>query len=205
MNNECRSQVESHLQGGESLIAACECQLAPGVPDLPHWPRRPPPESDAWRQVRARLPGPVRKFLEPSPPKVDGRLARTMEGADQAADNALSRAAHGKGLHGGWESQAGQFLMTHYTAAYVPAARLLVAFTDRRMLVLGDRSKLWQSKGVFHPQWEAPRAAIAGVRTDPKGILQRGRFELRFADGSWIALVAWPSTHAGPFVERVGR
>lgn len=54
-------------------------------------------------------------------------------------------------MYSGWESQAGRFLVTHYT-----------------------------------------------------GLLQRGRFELAFADGSWIALVASVPTHAEPFAAQVG-
>lgn len=125
-----------------------------------------------------------------------------MEGADLAVDNAFSRAAHGKGMHGGWESQAGQFLVTHYTAP--PASRLVVAFTDRRVLVLANRASLWQTGQSFELQWEAPRPAVLGVRANPKGVFQRGRFELVFADGSWIAWVALVPTHAESFAAQVG-
>lgn len=104
---------------------------------------------------------------------------------------------------GGWESQAGQFLVSHYSAARLPATRLAVVFTDRRVLVLADRSKLWQTTTAYELQWEAPRAAVVGVRANPKGVLQRGRFELAFADGSWIALVASVPTHAEPFAAQV--
>lgn len=204
MNKECRRQVEPHLQSGESLIAVCECDLALGVPEFPHWLRRPPQQSDLERRIKSRLPGPVQKFLEPGPDKPDGRFARAMNGAEQAVDNTLSRAAHGKGLHGGWEGQAGQFLITHYSAGQHRASKMVLAFTDRRVLLFGDRAKLWQLKSVYEPQWEAPRASVAGVRADAKGVLQRGRFELLFPDGSWIALVAWPSTHAESFAARVG-
>ncbi|MYW62899.1 hypothetical protein GTY65_02225 [Streptomyces sp. SID8379] len=204
MNKECSSQVEPHLQAGEQLIAACECELAPGVPDRPVWLRRPPHESDLERRIKSRLPGAVQRFLQPSPPKPDSRIERTMEGAEQAVDNSLSRVAHGEGLHGGWESQAGEFLVRHYAAAHLPAPRLAVAFTDRRVLVLADRAKLWQLKQAYEPQWEAPRAAVAGIRANPKGIVQRGRFELVFADGSWIALVASVPTHATPFAAQAG-
>ncbi len=119
-----------------------------------------------------------------------------MEGAEQVTENALTGAAHGKGMHGGWESQAGRFLVTHYTAARLPATNLAVAFTDRRVLALADRAKLWQTSRAYELQWEAPRRTILGVRANPKGVLQRGRFELVFADGSWIALVALVPTHA---------
>ncbi|WP_420037735.1 hypothetical protein ACN2WE_40710 [Streptomyces sp. cg28] len=208
MNKEHRGQAEPHLRPGEELIAACECELAPGVPDQPLSMIRPPQESDLERRIRSRLPGAVQRFLQPSPPKPPARLDRvadTLEGAERAVDNGLSRAAHGKGLHGGWESQAGQFLATHYTAAHTPASRLLVAFTDRRVLVLADRAKLWQLKQSYEPQWEAPRTALAGIHANPKGVLQRGRFELVFADGSWIALVALVPAHADGFAARAGQ
>jgi hypothetical protein len=127
-----------------------------------------------------------------------------MEGAEQGTENALTRAAHGKGMHGGWESQAGQFLVAHYTAGRLPASTLAIAFTDRRVLAFADRAKLWQSGRAYELQWEAPRTTVLGVRAKPKGVLQRGRIELVFADGSWIALVASVPTHAEPFAEQVG-
>ncbi|WP_425828827.1 hypothetical protein [Streptomyces fractus] len=203
MNKECRSQAESHLQAGEPLLAVCECELAPGAPDRPVWLRRPPQESDLERQFKSRLPGAVQRFLQPSAPQPDSRIERTMEGAEQAVDNGLSRAAHGEGLHGGWESQAGEFLVRHYSAAHLPAPRLAVTFTDRRVLVLADRAKPWQFKRVHELQWEAPRSTVAGIRANPKGVVQRGRLEPAFADGSWIALVASVPTHAEPFAAQV--
>lgn len=202
MNKECRDQVQPLLQPGEGLLAACKCETAPGVPERPVWLRQPPQESELERRLKSRLPGAVQRFLRPSEPKPVTRLERTVEGADLAVDNALSRAAHGKGMHGGWESQAGQFLVTHYTAP--PASRLVVAFTDRRVLILANRASLWQTSQSFELQWEAPRSAVLGVRANPKGVLQRGRFELVFADGSWIALVALVPTHAESFAAQVG-
>ncbi|MGD6754822.1 hypothetical protein [Streptomyces sp. BH105] len=203
MKPEYRSEVEPRLEPGEELIAACECDLAPGVPDRPLWLRPPPRESDLERRIRSRLPGPVQDFLRPSEPKPMGRFEYAMESTERAIDNGLTRAAHGKALHGGWDAQAGQFLVAHYSTAYVPAVTLMLAVTDRRVLVLADRAKLWQFKRVYEPQWEAPRATVAGIRANPKGIVQRGRFELVFADGSWVALVASPSAHAAPFAARV--
>lgn len=210
MKPEYRSQVEQHLEPDEELIAACECDLAPGVPSQPLWLRKPPPESDLERRIKSRLPGPVRNFLRPSEPKPVGpvgpmeRFGNAMESSERAIENGLLRAAHGKALHGGWEGQAGQFLVTHYSAAYVPAVTLMLAVTDRRVLVLADRAKLWQFKRVYAHQWEAPRASVAEIRANPKGLVQRGRFELAFADGSWIALTASVPTHAAPFAARVG-
>jgi hypothetical protein len=127
-----------------------------------------------------------------------------LEGAEQTTENALTRAAHGKSMHGGWESQAGQFLMAHYSAARLPATTLVVAFTDRRVLVLADRAKLWQTNRAYELQWEAPRSTAIGVRANPRGVFQRGRFELLFADGSWIALVASVPTHTDSFAAEIG-
>ncbi|MGW2344694.1 hypothetical protein [Streptomyces sp. NPDC001661] len=205
MKPEHRSHVEPRLRPGEELIAACPCELAPGMPDPPLWLRRPPPrETDLERRIKSRLPGPVRNFLRPSEPKPMGRFERAMETPEWAIDNALMRAAHGKALHGGWDGRAGQFLVTHYSAAYVPAATLLLAVTDRRVLALADRARLWQFKRVYEPLWEAPRASVAEIRANPKGLVQRGRFELAFTDGSWIALVASVPTYAAGFAARVG-
>ncbi|MFI5657874.1 hypothetical protein [Streptomyces sp. NPDC051684] len=204
MKPEYRSQVEPRLRPGEELIAACACQLAPGLPDPPLWLQRPrPQQSDLERRIKSRLPGTVRNFLRPSEPKPMGRFERAMEAPQWAIDNALTRAAHGKALHGGWEGRAGQFLTTHYSAAFLPAVTLMLAVTDHRVLALADRAKLWQVKEVYEPQWEAPRAAVAGIRANPKGLVQRGRFDLVFADGPWIALVASVPTHAAPFAARV--
>jgi hypothetical protein len=175
------------------------------MPERPARLQQPPPqESELERRIKSRLPGAVQRFLRPREPKSVTRFERTIEGAEQATDNALARAAHGKGMDGGWESQAGQFLVTHYTAARLPASTLAVAFTDRRVLVLADRAKIWQANRAFDLQWEAPRSAVLRVRANPKGIFQRGRFELVFADGSWIAFVASVPTHAEPFVAQVG-
>ncbi|MCX5530900.1 hypothetical protein OG785_10050 [Streptomyces sp. NBC_00006] len=160
MNKECRSQIEPHLQLGEQLVAVCECELAPGVPDQPLWLIQPPRESDLERRIKARLPGAVQRFLQHSPPRpisraerITGGVADTLEGAERAIDNGISRTMHGEGLHGGWESQAGEFLATHYTATHTPASQLAVAFTGRRVLVLADRAKLWQLKRSYEPQW----------------------------------------------------
>ncbi|MER5937485.1 hypothetical protein ABT121_09220 [Streptomyces sp. NPDC001928] len=204
MNKDCRDQIQPLLQPGERLLAACECETAPGVPERPVWLRQPPQESELERRLKSRLPGAVQRFLRPAEPKPVTRLERAMESADQATENALTRAAHGKGMHGGWESQAGQFLVTHYTAARLPASTLAIAFTDRRVLAFADRAKPWQSGRAYELQWEASRTGGLGVRTNPKGVLQRGRFELLFADGSWIALVASVPTHAEPFAAEVG-
>lgn len=202
MNKDCHDQVQPHLQPGERLVAACKCETAPGVPERPVWLRQPPRESELERRIKSRLPGAVQRFLQPSEPKPMGRFEQTMEGLDQAKDDALGRAVHGTGMHGGWESQAGQLLVTHYSAP--PATRLVVAFTDHRVFVLANRVSLWQISQSFELQWEAPRSSVYGVRANPKGVLQRGRFELVFADGSWIALVASVPTHAEPFAAQVG-
>ncbi|MFE9441160.1 hypothetical protein ACFYO2_19600 [Streptomyces sp. NPDC006602] len=204
MNKASRDRVQPFLQLGEGLLAVCECETAPGVPERPVWLRQPPQESELERRVKSRLPGAVQRFLRPNEPKPVTRFERTMEGAEQATDNALTRATHGKGMHGGWESQAGQFLVTHYSAARLPATTLAVAFTDRRVLALADRAKLWQTSRAYELQWETPRSTVLGVRANPKGVLQRGRFELVFADGSWIALVATVPTHAESFAAQVG-
>ncbi|WP_328355653.1 hypothetical protein OG800_15240 [Streptomyces sp. NBC_00445] len=204
MNKDCRDQVQPHLQPGERLLAVCECETAPGVPERPVWLRQPPRESELERRLKSRLPGAVQRLLRPSEPKPVTGFERTMEGAELTVDNALARGAHGEGMHGGWESQAGQFLVTHYTAARMPATTLAVVFTERRVLVLADRAKLWQTDRAYELQWEAPRSAVLGVRAKPKGVFQRGRFELEFADGSWIALVASVPTHAESFAAQVG-
>ncbi|MCL8016813.1 hypothetical protein [Streptomyces sp. AS02] len=176
------------------------------MPERPVGLRQPPraEESELERRVKSRLPGAVQRFLRPRDPKPIGRFERTMEGLEQAKDDALARAVHGKGMHGDWESQAGQFLVAHYTAAGLAAPTLAVAFTDRRVIALGDRAKFWQTSSAYELQWEAPRSAVLEVRANPRGVLQRGRFELVFADGSWIALVASVPTHAGLLVGQVG-
>lgn len=195
--------MQPYLEIGEQLVAVCECEMAPGVPERPVWLRQPPSESRIERRLKSHLPRPLQRLLQQGVPKSGTRLERVMEGAEVAADNAFGRAAHGKGMVGGWESQAGRFLVTHYTAARLPASTLAVAFTDRRVLVLADRAKLWDTHRLFKLQWEAPRSLVVGVRANPKGVLQRGRFELMFGDGSWIALLASVPTHAEAFVAQV--
>ncbi|MGN9761245.1 hypothetical protein [Streptomyces sp. SD31] len=198
-----RDQIQPRLQAGERLLAVCECETAPGVPERPVRLRQPPQESELERRLKSRLPGAMQRLLRPSERKSVTRLEEVMEGAEQATENAFTRAAHSKGMHGGWESQAGRFLVTHYTAARLPAT-LAVAFTNRRVLAFADRAKLWQTSRAYELQWEAPRSTVLGVRANPKGVLQRGRFELMFADGSWIALVASVPTHAELFAAQAG-
>ncbi|MFG2191239.1 hypothetical protein [Streptomyces sp. NPDC048639] len=207
MNQQLRDQVHPFLQSGEALIVVCACEPAPGVPTPPveMWTRPAREETALEQRIKHRLPGPLRKFLEPKPMPQDRQSA-----ADSVVDaftsdsvvvnNATHRAGFGKNLEGGWQSQAGQFVIGHYNAR--GEGTTAIAVTDRRVLVLGNAAKVWQLKEELYLRWEASRSAVPEFRRNAKGVLQRGRFEAVFADGSWVALLTEVPTHAEQFTAR---
>ncbi|MEV6728294.1 MULTISPECIES: hypothetical protein [unclassified Streptomyces] len=109
-----------------------------------------------------------------------------------------SRLMHGKGMDGGWQSAAGQLLVSRASAR--GSVTGVLAVTDRRWFDLCDVSPPWRMTPVLKQHWEVPRQAVAAVRANPTGILQKGRMDIHFADGSWVAALASLPAHAAPFV-----
>ncbi|WP_338603382.1 hypothetical protein [Saccharopolyspora sp. SCSIO 74807] len=79
-----------------------------------------------------------------------------------------------------------------------------LAVSDRRLLLLGQR----ESGGPMSVLWTASRDAVAMARRRPR-LLARARLEIRFTDGSWVVLSAWPpnigSWHAKQIVDALAR
>ncbi|MEU9111862.1 hypothetical protein AB0D04_08740 [Streptomyces sp. NPDC048483] len=107
------------------------------------------------------------------------------ETIEDAADDAVEYMMYGKTMQGSWSSMAGRFLVDLKNAGDEPRFQ---ALTDRRLIVLVDRNKSWLGgtpKCDFGVA--VPRTNIARVTAHPKAIT-KGRFDLAFVDGSWIAL-----------------
>lgn len=168
------------MRSDEEFLGAAAFNIAPGVPTAP--PSR-------VRQARPECApsGPVRAAWQ-----------SVLYAADRVED-VVGRAVFGKGLHGSWDSLAGQLrIHLFHDVGHV-------AVTDRRLLFFHPSSELNGSGGrkrgrngggsapdEVTPCWEAPMERVVAARPRPKGVLQRGRIDLLFADGSWIGLVARP-------------
>jgi hypothetical protein len=170
------------LEQGEQLRCAAEFHVAPGVPEPPFW------------MVREVYPQ-----LAPAT-KAGTVMAAGGYAQDVLVGNVIGRGLHGRGMAGGWRSTAGR-LRIHVVAN---AGDLVV--TDRRVLVLQPRLALKGLKPTDEmvPCWETERAEITGVRPRPKGVLQRGRLDVHFRDGSWIGLVMRSPAHREPMAAALG-
>ncbi|MEX2969227.1 hypothetical protein [Streptomyces sp. C184] len=104
---------------------------------------------------------------------------------EDAASDAIERMMYGKPMEGGWSSMAGRFLVDLTNAGDEPRFQ---ALTDRRLIVLVDRNKSWLNGTPKCDLGVAvPRTNIARVSAHSKAIT-KGRFDVTFIDGSWIAL-----------------
>ncbi|MFD0356077.1 hypothetical protein ACFVHW_20415 [Streptomyces sp. NPDC127110] len=207
MNEERRQQARQFLQPGEHLIAACAHELGPGVPTPPESMLAPPDPSDLQRRIEARLPRQLRQIAKSR--VLDPRRSRPAAVADaidrmpDALDQLGTRLMHGKNMEGGWQSAAGHFVISRANVRRSNACVLVL--TDRRWFGLSDVSPLWQSTPVMKHYWEVPRPAVAAVRANPTGVLQKGRMDIEFTDGSWVALLATAPQHATPFAAASAR
>ncbi|MFG2891841.1 hypothetical protein [Streptomyces sp. NPDC048248] len=117
--------------------------------------------------------------------RVSDRVESAAIDLEHVADRATERAIWGTVMDGGWHSMAGRFLVDLTNAGGEPRRQ---ALTDRRLIVLVDHNTSWLDAtpkcdfGVA-----VPRADIARVSAHPKAI-SKGRFDVTFVDGSWIAL-----------------
>ncbi|WP_328764379.1 MULTISPECIES: hypothetical protein [unclassified Streptomyces] len=202
MNQERRAQAEEFLHPGERLIAACSYELGPGVPHPPEALLAPAEPSALARQVAAKAPRPLRQLLaaggvlDPRRSK-PAAVADAIDRAPDAVEQLGSRLMHGKSMEGDWRSAAGRFLIGRASAR--GSVTGVLAVTDRRWFGLTDVSPLWRMTPVLKQYWEAPRPAVTAVRANPTGVLQKGRMDIVFADGSWVAVLASLPTHAAPF------
>ncbi|MHC6625260.1 hypothetical protein ACYTFC_03955 [Streptomyces globosus] len=203
MNQATREQAQHFLRQDERLVAACAYELGPGVPYPPESLLAPPEPPALSRRIEARIPRPLRQFVHAK--ALDPRLSRpaaAAEGVDRlpdAVDTLGSRLLHGKSMEGGWESEAGRFLVSRANARGSVGG--VLAVTDRRWFALTDVSPLWRSTPVMRQYWEVPRQAVSALRAGPRGVVQKGRMDIEFTDGSWVAVLASPASAARPFAE----
>ncbi|GLW70619.1 hypothetical protein Kpho02_29180 [Kitasatospora phosalacinea] len=183
-----RQAATPFLAPGERLRAAATVSLAPGIPHPPA-ELLPPRQPAEWERKLARPIGLLRRARA----LVDPVASATGAVGDRIADAVPDAAWHGRGMDGGWTSAAGRFVLRWYEDG--AKGDCLLALTDRRLLLLADRAKPWQLDPVYAPHHELPRHETAALRRNPKGVLQRGRVDLHFPDGSWAALTTpLPST-----------
>ncbi|MGA5561884.1 hypothetical protein ACPCUV_12015 [Streptomyces platensis] len=212
MRPEYRDCFQPFLQPGERLIVASdyyENSALPSVPAQLRTPRTPPPPSALEQRVRGALGSVLGKVGRPLEAMGNSRLANNaftraadrVENAatdlEHLADRAVERAIWGTVMDGGWHSTAGRFLIDLTNAGGEPKRQ---ALTDRRLILLVDHDTSWLNNT---PRWDlgvaVPRTHIARVTAHPKAI-SRGRFDVAFTDGSWIALGSVVRTHMEGFV-----
>ncbi|MGW7492195.1 hypothetical protein [Streptomyces sp. NPDC054786] len=204
MRPDYRDCFQPFLQPGERLIVAsdyCENTALPSVPAPLRTPRTPPPPSALEQRVRGALGSVLGKVGRPlealgnsrltnnpltrAADRVSHRVENAAIDLEHVADRATERAIWGTVMDGGWHSMAGRFLTDLTNAGGEPERQ---ALTDRRLILLVNRNTSWRNPA---PQWDfgvaVPRTNIARVAAHPK-VISRGRFDVAFVDGSWIAL-----------------
>ncbi|MGW2629497.1 hypothetical protein ACWC2K_09220 [Streptomyces chattanoogensis] len=204
MKPEYRDCFQPFLQPGERLVIASDYYENTALPSVPaelRTPRTPPPPTALEQRVRGVLGNALGKVTRPLDAIGNSRLANNpftravdrvgdrVENAaidlEHAADRATERAIWGTVMDGGWQSMAGRFLVNLTNAGGEPRRQ---ALTDRRLIVLVDQNTSWRDTT---PHWAVgsavPRPNIARLTAHPKTI-SRGRFDVAFVDGSWIAL-----------------
>ncbi|MET9961880.1 hypothetical protein ABZ128_22985 [Streptomyces sp. NPDC006326] len=207
MDQDRRRQAESFLHSGEQLIAVCACEPGPGVPSPPESLLAPPEPSGLGQKIEEKLPRSLQGLFKAR--THDSRRSRPAAAADAAdrlpdvVDDLGTRLMHGKSMEGGWQSAAGEFLISRANARGSVTDVLVV--TDRRWFGLTDVSPLWQSTPVMKQYWEAPRQAVVAVRANPTGLLQKGRMDIEFADLSWVSLLAATPAAATAFAAAAAR
>ncbi|SEE45194.1 hypothetical protein SAMN05428954_2663 [Streptomyces sp. 2112.3] len=204
MRPDYRGCFQPFLQPGERLIAALdhyENSALPAVPAQLRTPRTPPPPSALEQRVRGALGSVLGKVSRPleamggsrvvnnpsirTVDRVGDRVENAATGLEHFADRAAERAIWGTVMDGGWHSMAGRFLVDLTNAGGDPERQ---ALTDRRLILLVNHST---SRRNPAPQWgfgvAVPRTHIARFTAHSK-VISRGRFDVTFVDGSWIAL-----------------
>ncbi|MFK0262091.1 hypothetical protein ACIQU1_12230 [Streptomyces angustmyceticus] len=130
------------------------------------------------------------RLLDNRATRVVGTVAESLneaqENIEDALDDAANRALFGKTMEGDWSSMAGRFLVQVTNAGGEPRHQ---ALTDRRLFVLTDQATGWRER---EPELEVAvqiqLSNIAELRPRPRMTFPRGRFDLVFVDGSWLAL-----------------
>ncbi|MFI9047713.1 hypothetical protein [Streptomyces sp. NPDC053427] len=216
MKQDYRDGFRGLLRPDETLVRACDFYPNPALPAVPAELRMPAPPTrpgrleERARDVLGAVTGALARPLDAFSRSrwVDNRLTRAVgraadaveearDTAEDAADSAVERALWGQVFEGGWQSMAGRFRV-HLAHAGDPVG--LQAITDQRYIVALDRNEDRRA-----PQWvvavDVPRRNIARFRPRPGAVAARGRFDLVFTDGSWIALGSALRRHMELFVD----
>ncbi|MCF3176798.1 hypothetical protein IPZ61_26165 [Streptomyces sioyaensis] len=200
------------LQPGEVLWEARDYSEYPDLPLVPAHLKAPRKRSSRPKGLLGKLSDVLDKASQPSVGTaagrpsdsrllnnglVDNRLTRAagnvaetlneaQEDIEDALDDAANRALFGKTMEGDWTSMAGRFLVQVTNAGGSPQHQ---ALTDRRLFVLTDQATGWRQR---EPELELAvqiqLSNIAELRPRPRMTFPRGRFDLVFVDGSWLAL-----------------
>ncbi|MFG2135624.1 hypothetical protein [Streptomyces sp. NPDC048650] len=217
MQQHYRDGFRGLLRPDETLVRACDFYPNPTLPTVPAELRMaapPAPPSELEQRARGVLDAVTGALARPldafsNSRLVNNRLTRAVgnaaeavvearETVEDAVDSAAERALWGQVMEGGWQSMAGRFRI-HLANAGDPVG--LQAITDQRYIVALNRN---EDRRQSAPQWvvavDAPRRNIARFRPRPGTVTARGRFDLVFADGSWIALGSALRRHMELFV-----
>ncbi|MEU5208088.1 hypothetical protein [Streptomyces sp. NPDC020742] len=200
------------LHPGEVLREARDYDVYPNLPLVPaplRAPRKPSPrKKGVWGALSSVLDKASRPPGEAAAPRpaggrlldnglVDNPLTRAVghvaeglnearENAEDAMDDAAERAMFGKPMEGSWTSMAGRFLVQVTNAGGSPRHQ---ALTDRRLFVLTDQATGWRERPAeLELAAQVQLSNIAQLRPAPRMTFPRGRFDLVFVDGSWLAL-----------------
>jgi hypothetical protein len=146
-------------------------------------------ESRLGRTVDELTPRMRRHIDKHGPPPPDDKFVQGFDplmGGVLVNYNRIDRFMGGISGEGGPESVAGRF----WRAMKRPSDGLeYIAVTGRRLLVLSMATSGEATSGdqQFRIVFEVPRSAVASARRAGKLLLQRGRVEVRFTDGSMKA------------------
>ncbi|WP_261955375.1 hypothetical protein [Streptomyces nigrescens] len=222
MKPEYRDCFLPFLQPGERLVIACDYFANAALPSVPaelRAPTVPHAPSAIEERVRGVLGSALGAVARPlgavtnsrlvnnplarAAGRVGDRVERTVDALDHAADRAVEKAIWGTVMDGGWNSTAGRFLVDLTNAGGTPRRQ---AMTDSRLILLVDRNTSWRDTT---PRWDfgvaVSRTDIARINPHPKAVGGRGRFDVGFTDGSWIALGSAVRTHMEAFVSAWNR
>ncbi|MFG2228384.1 hypothetical protein [Streptomyces sp. NPDC048644] len=222
MKPEYRDCYLPFLQPGERLIIATDHFANTALPAVPAALRTPQPRpapSALEERVRGVLGSALGAVARPlgavsnnrlvnnpltrAAGRAGDRVEQVTDTLDHAADRAVEKAIWGTVMDGGWHSIAGRFLVDLTNAGGTPRRQ---AMTDRRLILLVDRNTSWRNTT---PQWDlgvaVPRTHITHVTAHPKAVGGRGRFDVGFTDGSWIALGSAVRKHMEAFVAACGQ
>ncbi|MEV5595642.1 hypothetical protein [Streptomyces sp. NPDC052496] len=190
------------LQPGEVLLHSEQYEVYPSLPLVPAHLRVPRKQSLLEKRLRGALGSVLDKAARPLGIATDNRftshrltraagtvahgLSEAQDTFEDAVDRAAEHMMYGKPMEGGWTSLAGRFHVQVTNAGGSPVHQ---AVTDRRLFVLTDHATGWRARDPeLELAVEVPRPDIAELRPRPRTTFPRGRFDLVFVDGSWIAL-----------------